>query len=455
MNVFWVLNNFDVSVASTRYRCLIPIFESSQSKSEINHFVIQNRFLSLKFLKKDFVVFVKAFKRRDFLLAKKLKTQGALIIFDVCDNILDGPFDDETKHNFRSMLLEADRITVPTQALRDFFLEELDLVDEGKIIVICDPMEEIEHVKFSKSYFSYRSFKDFSEHKCISFFLVSILDRFFDKVLRLLNNAIYNYIEYCVKFLSNKEREMILETVDGYNVRHFSIKTKILLLPIFFPLLFVKYNFSESNIFLRNLILKVVNDEFDGRQKDNIIKYKKSDDSEIKLLWFGNSGAHGIFGMSDLLIIKDELEQIQHQYSISLTVISNNYDHFLELKKSFSIPLYYASWTPDIVYNIAQEFDCVVLPNPLNQYSLGKSANRSLLSLCLGLPVVATKTKDLEKLTNCLFFNDWEESIINAKFNTFLVKEKLENFKSLKKNNPHNPKFVWLRWSELFSSAYR
>ena len=124
------------------------------------------------------------------------------------------------------------------------------------------------------------------------------------------------------------------------------------------------------------------------------------------------------------------------------------------MQKALKITLDYIPWSLDVVYRIAPNFDCVVLPNAMNRFSKGKSANRTFLSLSLGLPVVATRTSELEKLNHCVLFDDWVSSIekYGDKSDEGLKRAHLEAFNSKYTGSVHYPKNVWLRWESTFES---
>jgi len=46
------------------------------------------------------------------------------------------------------------------------------------------------------------------------------------------------------------------------------------------------------------------------------------------------------------------------------------------------------------------------VPNSLDEFSVGKSANRSVMSLCAGVPVVATPTSALQPLSDAVWTGD-------------------------------------------------
>lgn len=134
--------------------------------------------------------------------------------------------------------------------------------------------------------------------------------------------------------------------------------------------------------------------------------------AKYSILWFGNHGAsHAQFGMLDLLDIRPALAQISLEFDVELIVISNNLKKYEEHIAEFEIPSRYVTWELREVYRWIELADLVVLPNSLNEFSVCKSANRSVLALSLGTPVVASKMPVYAPLADAMLFDDWENNI--------------------------------------------
>lgn len=131
-----------------------------------------------------------------------------------------------------------------------------------------------------------------------------------------------------------------------------------------------------------------------------------------RLLWFGNHGAnHANFGMLDLLPLREPLEALARRYEIELVVASNNRHKFAEHINGFDLPTRYVEWTADGIHDLLRKASVVLVPNSREAFSIGKSANRAILALRAGVPVVATRTDAHLPLAECLLFEDWEASI--------------------------------------------
>ncbi|HXF94301.1 MAG TPA: hypothetical protein VNK46_16225 [Nitrospiraceae bacterium] len=128
--------------------------------------------------------------------------------------------------------------------------------------------------------------------------------------------------------------------------------------------------------------------------------------------WFGNHGAdHSDFGMLDLLAVAPALEALASRYPIVLRVISNSREKFLRRIAPLNLPTDYRKWSLIRCHEWIRESDVVVVPNSLSEFSVCKSANRALLALSNGVPVVATRTRAMEELEGCVILDDWEKGI--------------------------------------------
>ncbi len=116
-------------------------------------------------------------------------------------------------------------------------------------------------------------------------------------------------------------------------------------------------------------------------------------------MWFGNHGAtYAKFGMLDLLDIQTELEDIASKMDVKLVVISDNLDKYKQNILPLKIKSEYIAWNPTVVEQEFARASVVVIPNPLEMFSICKSANRAVLALKHGVPVVATSTSALQPL---------------------------------------------------------
>ena len=130
------------------------------------------------------------------------------------------------------------------------------------------------------------------------------------------------------------------------------------------------------------------------------------------VLWFGNHGApHARFGMLDLLDVRQDLERVAKDFSIELLVISNHRDKFDKHIAPFNLPTRYIEWSAGAVEEALRTAALVLVPNSNDPFSVCKSANRSVLALSRGVPVVATPTPALDGLADCIECKGFESGM--------------------------------------------
>lgn len=117
------------------------------------------------------------------------------------------------------------------------------------------------------------------------------------------------------------------------------------------------------------------------------------------VLWFGNAGhSHGDYGIPTILRFATALHRVHQETPIELCVVSNNRAKFSEYLRSLAVPTRYVEWDPAGIFEHLRKADVVILPNSNDEFSRTKSANRVLLSLACGTPVVAEDFAGLELL---------------------------------------------------------
>jgi glycosyltransferase involved in cell wall biosynthesis len=172
--------------------------------------------------------------------------------------------------------------------------------------------------------------------------------------------------------------------------------------------------------------------------------------NQVNLLWFGNSGEPLVSGLFDLLTIKHELEHFAQNQSCTLTVISDDRVLFQELESHFKfLKLRFYPWNPNRVINAIKALDALVLPISKNDFALSKSANRSLLALYNGMPVIATETEALQDLSEWIIF-DFKKGLqqVSSQKDNHL-KNKLATDQHLLVQN-HGPQSMANHWDQVF-----
>jgi glycosyltransferase involved in cell wall biosynthesis len=130
------------------------------------------------------------------------------------------------------------------------------------------------------------------------------------------------------------------------------------------------------------------------------------------VLWFGNYGApHSDFGMLALMLAGPALEAVCNDIPLELTVISNNKVLFDSAIAQIGVPTRYVDWSTDAVFEGLKRADVCLLPFGIDAFSATKSANRAVLALEQGVPVVATRLSSMEPLEGAVTFDDWEAGL--------------------------------------------
>lgn len=136
----------------------------------------------------------------------------------------------------------------------------------------------------------------------------------------------------------------------------------------------------------------------------------------VRLVWFGSAGMeHPPFGLVDLGRILPHLEELAREMPLALTVISNSRTLFERHVAGTSLPVAYRGWRRRTFPFDLVQHDIVLIPVNRNPLTLCKTANRPLLSLSLGLPVVCDTIPSYEELADFTLQTtrqtDWRQSV--------------------------------------------
>jgi glycosyltransferase involved in cell wall biosynthesis len=131
--------------------------------------------------------------------------------------------------------------------------------------------------------------------------------------------------------------------------------------------------------------------------------------SRNSVVWFGNWGSrHSNFGIASLLPTMRELRAVSERIPLELVIVSNNEELADAAIRPFGVPMRYVAWSPETVYAELGAADVALLTTGDDDFSVTKSANRVLLALSAGVPVVvgasrqATSDPELETFSDCV-----------------------------------------------------
>jgi hypothetical protein len=145
-----------------------------------------------------------------------------------------------------------------------------------------------------------------------------------------------------------------------------------------------------------------------------------------RVIWFGRHGSfHSDFGMGLLKPVIEELERAHRDRPIELVVISNNRVRFDALTHGVNIFTRYEAWSNERVFFELSRANLFVMPSAADPFSLCKSANRAVLALANGVPVVATYLESLEPLRDVMMLDDWRAGIDTYLFEPHTARDHL------------------------------
>ena len=156
-----------------------------------------------------------------------------------------------------------------------------------------------------------------------------------------------------------------------------------------------------------------------------------------------------MFGLTDLIAIRGKLEELYKRVPFTLTIVSNDREAYKQYIGGLSFDSTYREWSEDAVLDEFRKGPIVLLPASPNPFSACKSANRALLALQNGVPVIASSGLSLSGLEGAVLFEDWENSILRYLQEPALVKEHLSRAAVLFEKEYSVENYI-NRWEKLF-----
>lgn len=128
------------------------------------------------------------------------------------------------------------------------------------------------------------------------------------------------------------------------------------------------------------------------------------DRDALRVVWFGHAGTEDPpVGLANLRSILPDLAAVR---SLRLTVISNAPPSF-----DAPFPVRYHRWRRWSFGTLFRQNDVCVIPVADNPFTRCKTANRLVLSLMLGLPVVADPIPSYREFEPYVLFSDWTANL--------------------------------------------
>lgn len=388
--IAWIVDRIDYDVAGFRYRCLIPAYEMQVAGIDSIFATIDNVAVN----DADIFVFVKSFGDKQLAFAEKLYRAGHPYILDLCDNIFGSSYAPKRSFgdpaNFAKMAGKAAAILVASDALLKIVQQH---VTAGQLVAV------LPDAAFSLRYH------------------LELFGWF--RAAKVSNGRIAN--EYC--------NPAAQATGAGPLWARMTSQLSELLLP--------------SGTLRRRL-----------RRLSHSSSLSPMSGAKVnKVIWFGKHGTtYGKAGMQSLMHVVPHLEKVAAQAPLELVVISNNRKKFTELFGTVSFATRYRPWSNETVFEELMTSDVFLMPNETDEFSACKSANRALLSLAMGVPVIASALDSLSPISEAIVIDDWSRGLQRYLFEAAEKQGDLERASRLIAAD-YAPNRIGLAWSRIVSSA--
>ena len=400
--LIWKTQTLNVNVASLRYRCLLPLKYLTQPLAQrgIAQTIVGGADPVPLTPKTSAIIFVKSFRDHDLETCKQAHYLGTPIILDLCDNIFIADYAADSKYVpakiFRQMAQYAAAIVTTGEALKEQIeialakplSEEIAPLNvTPPIIVIPDASETLVDLD--------NALRTMRWQRLLSLKIRPVQRRLRAEHRRL---RITNYrkakslIRVALLSPAKKQVKRILGILEEKSEHQIPTSPAISRTGSQLD--------SISSTSKRELSI----------QPTPLIPEKWPDAATgtRTILWFGNHGAkYGSFGMESILDVAETIEKIGHELPLRLVVVSNSRDKYQHYIEPLPFETVYLRWHPRQIYSYIRRSDVTIIPNSQSVYSICKSANRAVLSLSQGTPVVASRTPALRLFERCIVLDDW------------------------------------------------
>ncbi len=422
----WKTQTLDVNVASLRYRCLFPLrYLSGKGISS----VICGGADPVQLTENtQAIIFVKSFRAEDVQTCEQAYQLGVPIILDLCDNIfiegygVDSHYD--PAKNFRLMARRAAAIVTTGAAMKAQVERSLAETHPAiapnpdvTVVVIPDGNESLSDIKYA--------FRALRWKRVVSLVQRRIVKRVVARALRLaqkqrsiaLKLTKQHILKSSKRAYKQRKRQIKcwvceLKRTVGTQLRSYGLirqkppqqisQQVAIAQPLSTPHLAAPQSVSQPQ---RACIPKPKS----IAQPTPFYPHPWPSALNVKtVLWFGNHGAkYGNFGMLNILDVATALETLSQEQPLRLMVVSNSRQKYEHHIAPLPFATDYLPWHPRKIYDYLRASDVVIVPNSQSVYSICKSANRAVLALSQGTPVIASHTPALEIFSECIWLDDW------------------------------------------------
>jgi glycosyltransferase involved in cell wall biosynthesis len=404
--IHWRTYTWTSSIPSFRYRCLIPALEM-QKQGIAESLITRTRQDACFEEGFDVLVLVKAVSEEEVQLALDAKAFGRPVVLDLCDNLFfwaeyyeqTGFTDKYLYHQQRAKLLNTlgnlvDAIVVPTVSLQQRLLKAFP---EQRVVVIPDALETDE---LREALLPDRQVRELARAYYIGSLYRALKVGAWDGLPFLYEMYLSSKVYFALRVVRGLYRRLVLTPLAALKRLY-----QALLIGIWPGLI-------EQGL----EVLPTVASEISEWRAPKIEWAGKRN-----LLWFGNSGFDGVFGISELKKIEPELAALYKEHPFVLTVVSESDKLLAKCFPNPAFPIEFVEWSLDKCAEAIKRCDVVIIPNSENDFARHKSANRAVLALSNGKPVVASFIESLEPFKACILFDDFRHGITEYFENPELV----------------------------------
>lgn len=473
--LIWKTQSLNPNIASVRYRCIFP---SRFLQNRNFQYLIYGKTQSLPLTQEiEAVIFVKSFTNDDLQICRKAHRLGIPIILDLCDNIFIDDYGDGSKQdyvpseNFRKMAAFADAIVTTGLVLKKAIEENVK--SNCSVWIIPDGCETLEDVEYALKVSAWQRWFILLKYRSrllslvilhdIAAFLKSFFNQSTKRLRRLIKlvkrdlkrikSQIKRVLGFakCLIFQSSNSSTNLLEedsdlALDRPDLLK-NLKSKL-----------EQAGLDEDLLYEQKKIESNEANSLNTKQQQKIIKPlfgDASNDPVKTILWFGHHGSsYSQSGIANILEVASAIEAISHDIPVRLLVISNNYFKFLDLIAPLPFPTFYQEWHPIQIYQQVSDSDVVIIPNSKTPFSLSKSANRAVLALSLGVPVLATQIPSMDPFIDCVLFDDWENGLRQYLTQPELVANHVETAQSVIQTS-YRGEAIAEQWVLLLNSIHK
>jgi len=178
---------------------------------------------------------------------------------------------------------------------------------------------------------------------------------------------------------------------------------------------------TELKKYVKHPSVFLVNDAVEEVQQNAVRKFvsgifsSQRSSGKPSIVWFGNSGSENPrFGMIDLVEIMHALNEVNSRQPILLNVISDSQPLFQKYTAGAKFETRFHVWRRDSFPYLLSQNDLCIIPITLNPFTACKTANRVIVSLLCGVPVVTDMIPSYAEFSPFIRSGNWTNDILES-----------------------------------------